>query len=804
MTRAAGVFPLLVFLSVSGLHAQRSLAGATQARLALERLNTTGSVLMIAAHPDDENTALLAWLARGRHLRTGYLSLTRGEGGQNLIGTEQGHLLGLIRTQELLAARRIDGAEQFFSSAVDFGFTKTTQETFEKWGREKILADTVYVIRKFRPDVIVLRFSGTPRDGHGQHQASALLGKEAFSAAADPSRFPEQLKEVQPWQAKRLMWNAFSFTREQEKESAALPNRIEVDLGIYDAALGFSYSEIAGMSRSEHQSQAMGSAERRGPQKNSLVTIAGDKATRDLMDGISTEWPEGELRSLLRKALDAYRPDKPAEAVRLLLQARPLIPEARRTELDQAIAYCAGLWLDATADREAAAPGTAVKLRAEVINRSAIPMQLRGVSLTDGAAFAGSAQNLADNQPVTRTLDWSAKRIEPTHRRGMPEAEPLLAVRFDLLIEGAPVSFVRPVIHRYVDRVRGELTEPFITVPPVSVAIAENTIVFPSKAPKSVAVQVRSWSGAKSGTVRLSAPQGWTITPAEQPFTLTQTAEERTLQFEVKPPASASTVQLSAKAIVDGQEISTGVQQIRYAHIPPVTLYPQARATVVRTDVQILSRRIGYVMGAGDLIPDALRQMGCEVTLLSSDDLARADLSQFDAIVAGVRAYNTRPDLRASYARLMEYVSNGGTFVVQYNTSERGPFAQETGALRRIGPYPVGIGNDRVTVEESPVEFLKANHPLLTKPNKIASADFEGWIQERGLYFASEWDPKYETVISTHDPGEKPLAGGMLYTRYGKGAYVFTAYSWFRELPAGVPGAWRIFANLVSAGKVTQ
>ncbi|MDZ4800470.1 MAG: PIG-L family deacetylase [Bryobacteraceae bacterium] len=801
MTRATGVFALLLLLASPAVVAQRNVAGATQARLALERLNTTGSVLTIAAHPDDENTALLAWLARGRKVRTGYLSLTRGEGGQNLIGTEQGTLLGLIRTQELLAARRVDGAEQFFSTAVDFGFTKTTEETFAKWGREKILGDTVYVIRKFRPDVIVARFSGTPRDGHGQHQASAILAKDAFAAAADPKRFPEQLSEVQPWQAKRLMWNVFSFTRSQEKEAAGITEKIEIDLGAYDPLLGFSYSEIAGMSRSQHESQGMGSAERRGSQKNVFTTVAGESAKTDLLEGVATRWPEGDLRTLLNQALLRYKPDAPGDTIRFLLRARPLMPEERQAELDQAVAYCAGLWLDASADRASAAPGSMVKIRAEIVNRSTFPMELRSVSIVEGATFPGAAERLASNVPVTRVIEWRAQSVNKVARRAMPEADPALEARFDIAVDGTVISFVRPVWNRYVDKIHGELTQPFVTVPPVSVAFTEDTLMFPSAAAKQVAVQVRSWDGARSGTLRIHAPKGWTVSPAERSFALTQTGEERTLQFTVTPPAASSSVKMGASAVVNGQTLTSGVYVLRYRHIPPVTLYPEATTSLVRTDVKVLSKRVGYVMGAGDLIPVALRQMGCEVSMLTADDLARADLSRFDAIVAGVRAYNTRPDLRASYSRLMEYVQRGGTYVVQYNTAEGSVFSPVTGALERIGPYPLKLGNDRVTVEESQVEFLRANHPLLTAPNKITAADFEGWIQERGLYFASEWDPKYETMLSTHDPGEKPLPGGMLYTRYGKGAYVFTAYSWFRELPAGVPGAWRMFANILSAGK---
>lgn len=794
--RALGVLAVVLVLACPGrAPAQKNLSGSAEIRLALDRLNTRGAALMIAAHPDDENTALLAWLARGRHVRTGYLSLTRGEGGQNLIGAEQGHLLGVIRTQELLAARRVDGAEQFFTRATDFGFSKSVDETLEKWGREKILSDVVYVIRKFQPDVIVLRFSGTPRDGHGHHQTSAILGKEAFAAAADPKRFPEQLNEVQPWQAKRLVWNVFAFNREQEKEAETLRDRIEVDLGTYDPLLGYSYSEIAGISRSQHQSQGMGSAERRGAVKNFLVHVAGEPASRDLFDGVDLTADVPPLAEAAR----VFNPREPARIIPLLLKARPqLKSQLERSDLDETIALCAGLWLDATTDRAMAAAGSRVKITAQAVNRSHVPVELVSIDI---ASRVPIGQTLAYNTPLLRSVDWVAKAPDPDPLRYRPEHPPILSARFTLKIQGEEITLARRVWRRYVDKVRGELTRPFEVVPPVSLSIAEPTVLFPHPGAKTVAVQLRAWDGKRAGTVRLSLPSGWTASPSSQPFELSHDGQETTVHFEVKPPATGESVaEAKAVAIVDGQELSSGVLTIDYPHIPPQTLFPPAEARLVRTDVKVLSKRIGYVVGAGDEVLDALRQMGSEVELLNAEELSRGNLARFDAIVTGVRAYNTRPDLRANQHRLLEYVHAGGTMVVQYNVLEGGFMGGNPSMLDRIGPYPIKISRDRVTHEDAPVEPLKANHPLLTSPNTIRATDWSNWVQERGLYFATQWDSKYETVISSHDPDEKPLPGGMLFTRYGKGAYVFTAYSWFRQLPAGVPGAYRIFANLLSAG----
>jgi LmbE family N-acetylglucosaminyl deacetylase len=501
------------------LRGQRNLSGTPEIELALHKLNVLGSVLMIAAHPDDENTALLAYCARGRSLRTGYLSLTRGEGGQNLIGPQQGDLLGVIRTQELLAARRIDGAQQFFTRAIDFGYSKSADEALSKWGREQVLSDIVWVIRKFRPDVVILRFFGTSRDGHGHHQASAILGKEAFSAAADRNRFPDQLRYVQPWQAKRLFWNVFSFTPEQEKEAQALPHKVEVDAGEYNPVLGKSYAEIAGISRSQHRSQGFGAAERRGPSKNFLATIAGAPADKDVLDDVDTTWgrvPGGEpIGRILAEAERTFIPEQPEKTIPLLLKARPLIaaiedPWAKRKldELDETLALSSGLWLDATADRYAAVPGSTVKITLEAINRSRYPVQAGGPSMyTPGGGASGVAMSevlLKYNEPFRKELDWTipadAAYSQPFWLRrppvgntydirdqeliGIADTPPDFVADFPLGFNGTTVMLQRPVHYRYVDPTEGELTRALVVVPAVAVNLAENVALFPSGSPK--------------------------------------------------------------------------------------------------------------------------------------------------------------------------------------------------------------------------------------------------------------------------------------------------------------------------------
>ncbi len=816
---------LLALLGRTPLDGERLFSGTAELEQALRRLEVLGSVLMIAAHPDDENTALLAYFARGRHVRTAYLSLTRGEGGQNLIGAEQGDLLGVIRTQELLAARSIDGAQQFFSRAIDFGFSKSAAEAIDKWGHDATLSDIVWVIRRFRPDVIILRFSGTPQDGHGQHQASAILGKEAYFAAGDPERFAEQLRWVKPWKAKRLLFNTFSFTAEQQRASAALPNRLEIDTGQYNPVLGKSYGEIAGISRSMHRSQGMGAPERRGPSRNYLVPVAGEMARQDPFDGIDTSWkrvPGGEqLGQVLAEAVRSFEPAHPEKLIPRLLEARSSMmrlqdPWARRKlqELDEAIALCSGLWLDATTDRYAAAPGSTVRVQTTAINRSSFPLRLESVKLSglgqettvdirdaalpEGQLVTASAERrIPEDQPPSQPFWLARARVgniyTVDHQKwiGEPDSPPVMTAVFEVLAGSAVLELRKPVLFRYVDPERGELTRPFLIEPAVAVNPLEPVVMFPSHTPRRIQIAVQANVAEASGDLRLAIGPGWKCEPNRQPFRLSEAGEQREFTFTITPPAENTRALLTAAAETFGRSFSWGMRTLSYPHIPVQVVFPPAESTLVRADIRNSARRVGYIVGAGDHMPEALRQMGCDVTFLGPQDLEQRNLADFDAIVTGVRAYNVRPDLRANQPRLLDYVRNGGRLIVQYNVASP--------ALPNLGPYPFVVGRLRVAVETAPVTLLRPGHPLVTAPNAISTGDFADWVQERGLYFASSWDSHYETVFECHDPGEPPQQGGMLYARYGKGVYIFTAYSWFRQLPAGVSGAYRLFANLLSA-----
>ena len=794
---------------------------AAEIRLALKKLNVVGGVLYVAAHPDDENTAFLSWGAKGQLVSTAYLAITRGDGGQNLIGPEAAELLGLLRTQELLAARRIDGAQQFFTRAIDFGYSKSPEETLTIWDREKVLSDVVRVIRTFRPDVVVNRFPTTGEGGHGHHTASAILSVEAFEAAGDPARFPEQIAAgLRPWKPRRLFFNAFRFRPDQPR--SVPPGSVSADLGAYNALLGRSYTEIAAQARTMHKSQGFGSAERRGAWLNDFSPLKGDRTESGLFDGIDLTWkrvPGGEtVAPLLAEAERTFREDDPAASLPVLLSAweklnaLPPGPEkdVKRAELLEVIRSCAGIWVEAVAAQPSATPGSSVKVATMILNRSTFPMALASVDVTSAPPAAGgelrfnepfradATMTLPAGQPLTNPF-WLTKpagkglyAVGSASLIGRPEAPAPLVARFRVMAGGQTLDFTTPVVFRRTDPVRGEVYMPFDVVPPVTATFDEKVYAFAGPASKKVAVALRSFAPA-AGTLRVSLDGGWTVTPAEVPFSFAARDEEREVTVTVTPPAKPSVATLRATAVVDGTEWSRSLVRVDYPHIPRQTLLPPAEAKALRLDLAAPPREIGYIMGSGDTVPEALRQIGYRVTFLSDAELESGDLSRFGTIVAGIRAFNTRQRLRVLHGKLMAYVEAGGVFVVQYGT---------TGELvtGEIGPYPFKISRDRVTVEEAPVAFTDAAHPLLTAPNRIGPADFDGWIQERGLYFAGTRDPKYQTPLSMSDPGETAKTGSLLFARYGKGAFVYTGLAFFRQLPAGVPGAYRFFVNLIEAG----
>lgn len=812
----------LILIATGTLRAQPSPSwNAADIKLQLQQLDTLGSVLYLAAHPDDENTRLLGYLAREKLYRTGYLSLTRGDGGQNLVGNEQGELLGLIRTQELLAARRIDGAEQFFTRAEDFGFSKNPQETFTIWNKEKILGDVVWMIRQFRPDVIICRFPADSRAGHGHHTASAMLAAEAFDAAANPARYPEQLRYVQPWQVKRLLWNTYSFG----SMNTTSPDQFKIDVGAFNYLLGRGYGEIAAESRSQHKSQGFGVPASRGSQLEYFTTIKGEAPRTGLLDGINTTWervPGGQaVGSLVSKALAGYRMDDPAASVPSLLAIRKAIqalPDGywrnqKLRETEQLILACAGLWMEAYSATPVVVPGRPMEAKVQLLNNSRIPVQVLQIALT-GKDSAFQRQPLVAGKLITVDQPLTVPAATPVSQPywlqehhtsgtyeikdpllvGRPENIPALQASIRLNIDGQELTVTRPLQYKHTDPVKGELYEPLVIAPPVVANLGNQVFIFTGAASQPVTVKLKAMTDHTSGVLKLRLPEGFRSSPESQPFNLEREGDEQEITFSLTPQQGQEGNRIDtlvAAVEVNGKAYTQSLQTISYDHIPSIALFPQAAARVVTVRLEHNGKRLGYIAGAGDMVAAALRQVGYEVTPLDEKDIMGGRLQQYDAIITGVRAYNTNERLKYWQPRLLEYVKNGGVLLVQYNTS--GSLVTE-----QLGPFPFSLTRDRVTDEAAAVSFLQPNNEIMRYPNTLDQHDFEGWVQERGLYFTGNTPSSYQKLFAMNDKGDKPLDGSTVVAAYGKGRYVYTSLSFFRQLPAGVPGAYRLFVNLIS------
>jgi LmbE family N-acetylglucosaminyl deacetylase len=814
-------FCLLISVVVLG---QKQL-NSSEIKLALKKLNTLGSVLYIAAHPDDENTRLIAYMANEQMARTGYLSLTRGDGGQNLIGTEQGALLGLLRTQELLAARRIDGGEQFFTRAVDFGYSKTAEETFTKWDKDKVLADVVWAIRKFQPDVIITRFPPNEKAGHGHHTASAILAAEAFDLAADPKAYPEQLQYVSVWQPKCLFQNTSTWwDKDLPDKAIADPDKyITIDVGKYNTLLGKSYTEIAAESRTMHKSQGFGTAKERGEKFEYLELIKGEPFKNDIFDDIDISWKKikdgAEIEKLITEANTNFNAEQPENIVPTLLKAYELINKMPDTdswksvkvnEIRNVIKSCIGFFAEIVATDYNAADGSKIELTTSVVIRTNLNIILSRVLISDFDTIFRLP--LKNNEALSFKMNYECRSnskntnpywlnfkydglytVDNQYLVGTPENTPSIPIVFTLRINDNTIHFFSSIKHKSTDRVKGEIYRPFVVLPKITANLTENVYIFSSAQAKEVKVSLKAHEANLKGSIALDLPKGWNSVPASIPYELAAKNEEKLISFMVTPASNEVVGELKIKLNNSNEEVKSLVT-IEYDHIPTQTLLPEAKAKLVRLNVATKGKNIGYIKGAGDEVPLALEQLGYTVTMLDEASIKNNDLSIYDAIVCGVRAYNTNDYMPNSYNKLMEYVKNGGNYVVQYNT-DRG--LEET----KIGPYPFKLSRDRVTVEEAKTTFLAPEHPILNTPNKITDKDFENWIQERGLYFPNEWDTNYTPILGWNDPNEEMTKGSLLVTHYGKGSFIYTGISFFRELPAGVPGAFKLFANLISYGR---
>ncbi len=812
---------------------------ASDILLRMKKLQVLGTVLYVAAHPDDENTRLLAWLAKDKLYRTGYLSLTRGDGGQNLIGDEQGIELGLIRTQELLAARRLDGAEQFFSRAYDFGFSKTTDESLKIWNEQKILSDVVWIIRKFQPDVIITRFPEDKRAGHGQHSASAVLARLAFKAAADPKQFPEQFAYgVHPWQAKRLFLNTFRFGN----INTTSEDQMKIEVGGYNALEGKSYGEIAADSRSQHRSQGFGIPHSRGNVTEYFTETEGEKADSSLMENINCSWtriPDGaSIGNQVHELITKYDPSDPYRSVPGLISIYKNIKalpegywrEEKLKETLQLIQACSGLFLEATAPEGYAIRNQTLAVTLRVVNRVPVPMNIRSVSMNRQDTAWNQTLESGVNYSLVREISlkgipisqpyWLVEPMSPGSYNvqdqtliGRPENPPALEAVFTVNILGEDLIMRQAVNFKYTDPVKGEIFEPLTIVPTQMAYCVPDLLVFNRGLEKELVIR-NQWKTAKH-----PAEENALIHPANI-SSENKTAAAGNLfsltpipGFETKMISGASfgreyllksdldkDLNTATWATRSGQGITDTLLQCRtifYEHIPRIDYFNQAKSTVVSVNLKIRGSRIGYIDGAGDKVADVLSAMGYQVVKLNEGNITTGFLENLDAVVTGVRAYDVHDWLAGKYEVLMNYVKNGGNLIVQYNRN-RG--TDSTG----LGPYPFVISNIRVTEEDAPVNLLLPDHPVLHFPNEINGKDFEGWIQERGIYFAQRMDPHYQTVLSMHDTGEPDQNGSLIIAAYGKGTFSYTGLVFFRELPAGVPGAYRLFANLIALNQHSE
>lgn len=815
----------------------------------LKKLNTVGSVLYIAAHPDDENTRLIAYLANEKNLRTGYLSLTRGDGGQNLIGPEQGVELGVIRTQELLAARRIDGGEQFFTRAYDFGFSKNPEETFTKWNHDSVLSDVVWVIRNFRPDVIITRFATDGSGGHGHHTASAILAEEAFDAAADPKRFPEQLQYVSVWKTRRLFYNsAARFFN----PNADLSHLIKLDVGGYNTLLGKSYGEIAAESRSMHKSQGFGSAKQRGESFEYFKPIKGDTTNlKDIFDGIDLTWKRikgtDELQKSINTLINTFNKQNIDSTFMASLNTNLSIDrffaDQKKSSVSRedvftpyyyivklknnVIQNMLGIYLEYSSNAYHVSNNDSLALSLLAISRANLTYSPPAITFMDNAFkhYKSNFNILSNNKPFTEKeadiltghdiseLYWLKKPIKNNHfdynYYQLPDERLNYKVNLSFIEEANIYLNITPQ-YKWVDPEKGELYRPLVITPPVMINLSQKSFVFADDKQKEIKVIVKAGKDNVNGKVKITLPKGWLVmnegrywridkhnekvsNETSSEFALNKKGEERILSFFISASNDAKDASIRFIAEVDSKEYTKGIKEIKYDHIPVQTLFPEAEAKLVKVEVKKTFNTVGYIQGAGDEIPASLEQMGYKVVMITDEQLQNANLNEFPAIVLGVRAFNTNEKLQQYKQRVFDYVKEGGNLIVQYNTNSfAGPLKEQ------ISPIPFKLSRDRVTIEEAPVTFLLPEHPVLNTPNKITAKDFEGWIQERGIYFATDIDSNFQCPLSMNDPNEKPNKGSLIIAKYGKGNYVYTGLAFFRELPAGVPGAYRLFANILS------
>ncbi|MEM7485185.1 MAG: PIG-L family deacetylase [Bacteroidota bacterium] len=824
---------LTIVIVVSNSLAQKpSKPSSTEIHHNLQKLNFLGTALFIAAHPDDENTRLISYLSNHNKARTIYLSLTRGDGGQNLIGSELRELLGVLRTQELLAARRVDGGEQWFSRANDFGYSKHPKETLKIWDKQEVLADVVWAIRNLKPDVIINRFdhrtSGTT---HGHHTASAMLSIEAFDLANNASAYPEQLELTSTWQPKRAFFNtSWWFYGSREKfEAADKSNLIKLDVGVYYPELGVSNNEIASMASSQHLCQGFGRLTTRGSQDEYVELLKGDlPKNNNLFEGINTTWSRikggkaiGDILYAIEENFDFSNPSK---HIPDLLKAYQLLQKVddehwktlKSEELKSIILDCAGLYLEANAQSASATLSEEVELTIEAVNRSTVEVLLEEIKIVETTTTYPVNKVLENNKKeeleftftVPKTTENSGPYwlnepsdlgmyvVKNQKMIGKAETPNAFNALFTLNFNGTEIEFEKPVIRRYSKPEKGELYEPFVVLPTVTTKINEKVLIFSDAKAKNVTVNIKAGKNNVQGKIGLQHPPGWNVVPDKIDFSILQKGQEQAVTFKVTPPSNDSEGQISPLVTIGTKTYEKELVEIDYDHIPKQSVLLSSQAKVVRMNIKKTGEHIGYIMGAGDKIPESLEQIGYQVHLIDPSTLEKGQLEKYDAVVVGIRAYNIVDALKFKQPILFDYVKKGGNLIVQYNTAGRWRKQFEN-----IAPFDLTLSRNRVTDETAAVTIIAKDHSLVNFPNSIAEGDFNGWVQERGLYFPKEWSEEFTPILSMNDEGEKPTEGSLLVAPYGEGHYIYTGLSFFRELPAGVSGAYKLFANMLSIGK---
>ncbi|CAH8283352.1 GlcNAc-PI de-N-acetylase [Mariniflexile fucanivorans] len=829
MQRVLLSFIFLFYFSFS--HAQKPITHSSSSIFeSIQKLNFLGSVLYIAAHPDDENTRLISYLSNQVKAKTTYLSLTRGDGGQNLIGPEIRELLGVIRTQELLAARGVDGGDQLFTRANDFGFSKDPDETLAIWNKEAVLSDVVLAIRKLKPDIIINRFDHrTPGTTHGHHTASALLSYEAFDLANNASAFPELQKQASPWQPKRLFFNTNSWFYRSQKEfdEANKDNRLSFDIGIFYPLKGQSNNEMASIASSQHLSQGFGRVSQRGTQNEYLEFLKGDALTdnQNLFEGIDTSWNRikgGKAIGNILNSIEAnFNFKNPSEHLSQLVEAYKLLQNIEDThwktqktnELKSIIEMCTGLFLEASAETPSSTLNQTIKINIEALNRSNQNIVLESVTQGDGKTISKNIalkNNDSEKFDTDYYISTEEKNTSPYWLNtkgtlgmytvenklfiGLPETPRSIIVNFNLKINNTKITFSKPVVYRYAKPDKGELYRPFEIIPEASAKISEKVIIFENDKQRDINIIVKAGRDNLEGYVEVCHPKDWNVFPEKQKVNIVHKGEEQILTFTIVPPKNQSEGYVSPVVHINDADYNKELIEINYEHIPFQTVLLPSESKIVRLNIKKKGENIAYIAGAGDVVPESLQQIGYNVLTIEPEAINAETLSKFDAVVIGIRAYNTVENLKFKQQLLFDFVANGGNMIVQYNTS-RGLITDN------FSPYMLKLSNDRVTDENAEVRFLTPNHPILNYPNKITQKDFEGWTQERGLYFPNSWAADFTPILSMSDKNESPKEGSLLVAKYGKGYYIYTGLSFFREFPEGVSGAYRLFANMLSIGK---